>query len=161
MLDKSGPDFKKREAEAIRVAAEIQKSATSNTHLAEERGQVVDSTGQDEEERYSSVIRNPPNVRKSSSARSGPGTAPAKSASPPNPKKSNSSNSILKFDTNSGGSWADEVEEAEAPPPVKNAWSRERPFKPTATNTGAPKVVLNLTRRKVQQFPLLKRLHHS
>ncbi|KAI8909699.1 LsmAD domain-containing protein [Gorgonomyces haynaldii] len=54
-VDKSGPDFHKREQEAARLAREIEQKATSNPHLAEERGQQV--ADEDEESKYSSVIR--------------------------------------------------------------------------------------------------------
>ncbi|RKO85287.1 LsmAD domain-containing protein [Blyttiomyces helicus] len=80
-IDRSDPDFKKREAHAARVANEIERvsdgvfarlgdgrSAAHNVHVAEERGQRVDDSGLDEEDKYasfrpdspySSVIRQP------------------------------------------------------------------------------------------------------
>jgi len=160
VLDKSAPDFKRKEAEAIKIANEIQRSATSNTHLAEERGHATGSTGQDEDDRYSSVLRNaptkhsaPPQVRKSASSR-GPmqqsqnnGRAQEKTRStpsPPVPQKSNSSSSILKPDpSKDSGSWADGVSET---PPVKNAWSRERPFK-----ANAPAIPSNVKKAYVEK----------
>ena len=72
-LDRSNPDFRDREAKAIRLAKEIESSVSSNTHVAEERGQMVQGTG-DEEERYSSVIRQdakkyvPPSAREEGKA---------------------------------------------------------------------------------------------
>jgi LsmAD domain len=51
--DKCGID----EATAARIAREIERGNTSNPHLAEERGQVVDDSGLDEEDKYSGVIR--------------------------------------------------------------------------------------------------------
>ncbi|KAJ3325923.1 hypothetical protein HDV06_002308 [Boothiomyces sp. JEL0866] len=65
VLDKSGHDFKKREAEAARIAREIEKGVSNNTHVAEERGQAVAQDESDEETKYSSVIRKetiPPSV---------------------------------------------------------------------------------------------------
>ncbi len=53
-LDKSRPEVKAREAEAARIAAEIERGVVTNVHMAEERGMQVDG---DEEELYSSVIR--------------------------------------------------------------------------------------------------------
>ncbi|KXS20989.1 hypothetical protein M427DRAFT_349998 [Gonapodya prolifera JEL478] len=50
-LDKSKPDFKKRESEAARIASEIQGQTTANPHLAEERGQAVQEANEDEEEK--------------------------------------------------------------------------------------------------------------
>ncbi|KAJ3271137.1 hypothetical protein HK104_004744 [Borealophlyctis nickersoniae] len=59
-LDKSDPDFRRREAEAIRLAAEIERSPAANIHIAEERNLSVDDSNVDEEDRYSSVIRQQP-----------------------------------------------------------------------------------------------------
>jgi len=68
-LDRTKSDFKKREQEAIKIAAEIEKASTENVHLAEERGQIIDDSDMDEEDRYGAVIRKPgkyvpPNLRK-------------------------------------------------------------------------------------------------
>jgi len=68
-LDRTKSDFKKREQEAIKIAAEIEKASTENIHLAEERGQIIDDSDMDEEDRYGAVIRKPgkyvpPNLRK-------------------------------------------------------------------------------------------------
>jgi len=68
-LDRTKADFKKREQEAIKIAAEIEKASTENIHLAEERGQIIDDNDVDEEDRYGAVIRKPgkyvpPNLRK-------------------------------------------------------------------------------------------------
>jgi len=69
-LDRTKADFKKREQEAIKIAAEIEKASTDNIHLAEERNQIiVDDSDIDEEDRYGAVIRKPgkyvpPNLRK-------------------------------------------------------------------------------------------------
>ncbi|KAI9002662.1 hypothetical protein BC832DRAFT_102710 [Gaertneriomyces semiglobifer] len=71
-VDKSHPDFKRREAEAARLAREIEQGPVSNAHVAEERG-LEDDSVMDEEDRYSSVIRQPgkyvpPGARRSSNA---------------------------------------------------------------------------------------------
>ncbi|TPX64830.1 hypothetical protein SpCBS45565_g05604 [Spizellomyces sp. 'palustris'] len=58
-VDKSDPNFKRREAEAIRLAREIERGPVNNPHIAEERGLDISSANVDEEERYSSVIRQP------------------------------------------------------------------------------------------------------
>jgi len=68
-LDRTKADFKKREQEAIKIAAEIEKASTDNIHLAEERGQIIDDFDVDEEDRYGAVVRKPgkyvpPNIRK-------------------------------------------------------------------------------------------------
>lgn len=56
-LDRSGGDFKKREAMAQRLAKEIlENSAGGNVHMAEERGQAMEAD-YDEEDRYGAVVR--------------------------------------------------------------------------------------------------------
>ena len=56
-LDRSHPDFNKRYKQADVVAKEIESKVSSNPHLAEERGHVVDDSGVDEEDKYAGVIR--------------------------------------------------------------------------------------------------------
>lgn len=56
-LDRGSDFYKKKEAEAARLAAEIEREVSSNPHVAEERGQKQESDGIDEEDKYSSVIR--------------------------------------------------------------------------------------------------------
>lgn len=50
-LDRSAPDFKDRERRAQKIANEIIGAATSNPHVAEERG-LVDDSGVNEEDKY-------------------------------------------------------------------------------------------------------------
>lgn len=53
-IDKSHPDYKKRYAEADRLAREIEHSGTDNRHVAEERvtdNLTVDESGLDEEDK--------------------------------------------------------------------------------------------------------------
>ena len=59
-LDRSHPDYEKRYREAESIAREIESKVSSNPHLAEERGQKVDDSGLDEEDKYSGVIREHP-----------------------------------------------------------------------------------------------------
>jgi PAB1-binding protein PBP1 len=55
-IDKSHPKYKEREAEAERLAKEIEGSAVLNSHVAEERGlKAQDDPGEDEESKYVSV----------------------------------------------------------------------------------------------------------
>ncbi|KAK9811701.1 hypothetical protein WJX72_008616 [[Myrmecia] bisecta] len=56
-LDKSATRISEREA--ARIAAEIESSVAGHYHLAEERGDQIDDSGIDEEERWSSVHRAP------------------------------------------------------------------------------------------------------
>jgi PAB1-binding protein PBP1 len=51
-LDRSGPDFKERERRAQIIADEISGGVTNNPHLAEERGQGIDDSGMNEEDKY-------------------------------------------------------------------------------------------------------------
>ena len=60
-LDKSQIDAKKI-AEAERIAREIENTTSSNLHVAEERGQLVE-TDYDEEDRYSGVLTKEGKVR--------------------------------------------------------------------------------------------------
>jgi hypothetical protein len=48
-IDRSAPDFKDRERRAQKIANEIAGAATSNPHIAEERGLVDDSGGNEED----------------------------------------------------------------------------------------------------------------
>ncbi|KAI9739398.1 MAG: hypothetical protein M1818_005086 [Claussenomyces sp. TS43310] len=59
-IDRNHPDYQKRRAEADRKAREIEGSATSNIHVAEERVRdnvSTDRSGRDEEDKYSGVDR--------------------------------------------------------------------------------------------------------
>ena len=52
-LDKSHPLYQQREAEAARIAKEIEGQAAKSAHIAEERGSAwVDDSGMDEEDKY-------------------------------------------------------------------------------------------------------------
>ena len=55
VLDKSGADFKHKELKAAKLAKEIEKSTTKNSHIAEERGHKISNSK--EEDVYSAVIR--------------------------------------------------------------------------------------------------------
>ncbi|KAJ3216136.1 hypothetical protein HK099_006001, partial [Clydaea vesicula] len=147
VLDKSGPDFKRKEMEAIRVAGEINRTSTKNIHLAEERGQNVDDSGGDEEDKYSSVLRSgtpgkyvPPGAQKASSKGS---TMNQNKISPPQPhhlahsashggssnsQKSNQKERPTSVAFDGSSSWADDVSDKNAPP-LKPAWG-----KPIATS---------------------------
>lgn len=56
-IDRTAPDFKRREAKAARLAREIEGQASSNAHVREERGQAVETDYDDEEDKYSGVRR--------------------------------------------------------------------------------------------------------
>lgn len=58
-IDRSNPAYRRREAEAERIAREIEGSAPANAHVAEERRRDAhrDDVGGDEEEKYSGVRR--------------------------------------------------------------------------------------------------------
>ncbi|KAJ2493227.1 poly(A)-binding protein binding protein [Coemansia sp. RSA 2050] len=58
-LDRTRADFKVREREAIRIAHEIQSTPFQNSHVAEERQEIMadNDGGMDEEDRYGAVLR--------------------------------------------------------------------------------------------------------
>ncbi|EHL03698.1 hypothetical protein M7I_0344 [Glarea lozoyensis 74030] len=59
-IDKSHPQYKQRVADADKKAKEIERSVTTNVHVAEERitdNLTADSSGLDEEDKYSGVRR--------------------------------------------------------------------------------------------------------
>ncbi|KAF5863023.1 hypothetical protein ETB97_010831 [Aspergillus alliaceus] len=56
-IDRSDPTYKQKEAEAARIAQEIQNTDVDNAHMKEERGLVVAGDGGDEEDKYSGVRR--------------------------------------------------------------------------------------------------------
>lgn len=57
-IDRTNPRYKQLEAEAARIAKEIESSATTDAHVAEERGVKSDrDDGLDEEDKYSGVRR--------------------------------------------------------------------------------------------------------
>lgn len=51
-IDKSHPDYRRREAEAIRLAQEIEGGQADNAHVREERGINHPEDNIDEEEKY-------------------------------------------------------------------------------------------------------------
>ena len=55
-IDRSAPSYKRKEAEAAKIALEIEGSSSTNTHTREERGQLLENDG-DEEDKYSSIKR--------------------------------------------------------------------------------------------------------
>lgn len=58
-IDKTNPKYREIEANAERIAREIESSNAMNAHVAEERGlKPVDDSGIDEEMKYSGVSRN-------------------------------------------------------------------------------------------------------
>ena len=48
-IDRSKPDYRQREAEARRIAQEIEGSSTNNVHTLEERGMIDEDDGLNEE----------------------------------------------------------------------------------------------------------------
>lgn len=56
-INTSAPDFQERVARAEKLAKEIESQTSSDRHVLEERGVVVDDSGLDEEDKYSGVDR--------------------------------------------------------------------------------------------------------
>ncbi|TFK40356.1 hypothetical protein BDQ12DRAFT_680807 [Crucibulum laeve] len=68
-LDRTAADFKERERKAQKIANEILGTSSNNPHIAEERGQHIDDSGANEEDKYGAVVRGqnayvPPGARK-------------------------------------------------------------------------------------------------
>ncbi|KAJ3347199.1 hypothetical protein HDU83_002319 [Entophlyctis luteolus] len=59
VIDKSDPHYRKKEAEAIRLAKEMESEfgKTDNSHLLEERNMIIPDDDSNEEEKYSAVVR--------------------------------------------------------------------------------------------------------
>ncbi|CAO3664768.1 unnamed protein product [Umbelopsis vinacea] len=111
-LDRSAPDFKAREKRAAEMAAEIQRSASTNVHMMEERGLQMDDSGMDEEDRYGAVVRDansnkymPPALRKQfellqgGKPDSGNESSTAKNGTKPDSKKSRGDSPLQKLST--------------------------------------------------------------
>lgn len=56
-INRNDPLYKKKEAEAARIAREIEGTTTDNPHMREERGHALEGEGNDEEDKYSGVRR--------------------------------------------------------------------------------------------------------
>ncbi|EFQ96688.1 PAB1-binding protein 1 [Nannizzia gypsea CBS 118893] len=56
-IDRSDPSYKRKEAEAARIAREIESTDTDNAHMREERGHTHQHDDADEEAKYSGVRR--------------------------------------------------------------------------------------------------------
>lgn len=60
-IDRSDPTYKQKEAEAARIAREIEGTEVDNVHMKEERGLATEGAGEDEEAKYSGVRRDEKN----------------------------------------------------------------------------------------------------
>ncbi|KAH8693276.1 putative PAB1 binding protein [Talaromyces proteolyticus] len=56
-INRNDPSYRRREAEAARIAREIEGTQTDNPHLREERGHAFEGDDHDEEDKYSGVRR--------------------------------------------------------------------------------------------------------
>lgn len=78
-IDRSDPSYKRKEAEAARIAREIESSDANNAHVREERGLApIDDSGRDEEEKYSGVRRDETTLSPLASGQSNKYTPPAR-----------------------------------------------------------------------------------
>ncbi|KAL3435241.1 hypothetical protein BDV09DRAFT_76007 [Aspergillus tetrazonus] len=75
-IDRSDPTYKRKEAEAARIAREIENSDTDNAHVREERGLQAPDAG-DEEDKYSGVRRDEKNFPPLASGQPNKYTPPA------------------------------------------------------------------------------------
>ncbi|CAG8561788.1 37099_t:CDS:10, partial [Racocetra persica] len=127
-LDRSKADYKERERKAINLANEITRESTTNIHLLEERGHIVDDQV-DEEERYGAVVRNrdpskymPPHLRKQQEQIQQNGVTPA----------------VKKTETNS-----EVIKDAKVKPPedIKPPTKSAQPAtNPTSPSSSIPKI---------------------
>ncbi|KAL4868113.1 hypothetical protein BDV12DRAFT_106125 [Aspergillus spectabilis] len=91
-IDRSDPAYKQKEAEAARIAREIETSEVDNAHVREERGLQAPDGG-DEEDKYSGVRRDernfPPlatgSVKRTTSTKEATSTPPAVKETPAEP----------------------------------------------------------------------------
>ncbi|KAH0551433.1 hypothetical protein GP486_007352 [Trichoglossum hirsutum] len=77
-IDRTSPLYPQRLANAERIAREIENSSAMNSHVAEERGHMVDDSGMDEEDRYSGVQRKTSNFPPLQSGQPNKYTPPAR-----------------------------------------------------------------------------------
>ncbi|KAK2800097.1 hypothetical protein FQN51_006336 [Onygenales sp. PD_10] len=77
-IDRNDPSYKRKEAEAARIAREIESSDTDNIHMREERGLVAENDYTGEEERYSGVRRDQANFPPLQSGQPNKYTPPAR-----------------------------------------------------------------------------------
>ncbi|CAI5758401.1 unnamed protein product [Candida verbasci] len=56
-IDKNAPDYQQRLERANKIAKEIESQQTTDLHMLEERGLIIDDSGIDEEDKYSGVDR--------------------------------------------------------------------------------------------------------
>ena len=82
--DRGSAAYRKREAEADRIAQEIMTEASTNIHVREERGQIEPSEDVDEETRYGAVVRPPSGSSLSKQRRAADCSAGQTSIQPPN-----------------------------------------------------------------------------
>lgn len=78
-IDRSDPTYRQKQADAARIAREIEGTDVDNSHMREERGLVAPDTGdQDEEDKYSGVRRDNKNVQPLASGQPNKYTPPAR-----------------------------------------------------------------------------------
>lgn len=79
-IDRNDPSYKRKEAEAARIAREIETSQTDNVHMREERGHAAQDDPTGEEEKYSGVHRDDTNFPPLQSGKPNKYTPPARRA---------------------------------------------------------------------------------
>lgn len=84
-IDRSDPTYKQKEAQAARIAREIEGTDVDNAHMREERGLAgpADDTGEDEETKYSGVRRDEKNFPPLASGQPNKYTPPARRQAAP------------------------------------------------------------------------------
>ncbi|KAF2673746.1 hypothetical protein BT63DRAFT_451804 [Microthyrium microscopicum] len=145
-IDRSRPDFKERENQAARIAREIETSSTSNSHVAEERGQKApEDNGEDEESKYSGVQRDfqqlnsgQPN-KYTPPARRAPSAHPTVSGAPVDPAIISSS--LAKGEKDNAHGKENESATKSSKPPASSDMPKIELPKPQASVSGAKPIL--------------------
>ncbi|KAJ5281830.1 hypothetical protein N7478_007202 [Penicillium angulare] len=152
VLDRSDPAFRQKQAEAARIAREIEGTDTENPHMREERGLVAPATGDDDEEaKYSGVQREnkafPPLVSGQPNKYTPPGRrqvgVPPASTKQPQPAPTSAAPQEPSKEPN--------AEKRQTPVPTKPAAETEQKTIPTNASAVAPAAAVSASKRPVPE----------
>lgn len=143
-IDRSDPTYKQKEAEAARIAREIEGTDVENAHVREERGLApADSGAQDEEAKYSGVHRDEKNFPPLASGQPDKYTPPARrqpAAQPAAPANATSGPERPKgFAPTQAAQEKQAQPKQTAPKVAAEAEQKPVPDKPASTAVSAPK----------------------
>ncbi|KAB8269932.1 hypothetical protein BDV30DRAFT_177399 [Aspergillus minisclerotigenes] len=148
-IDRSDPTYKQKEAEAARIAREIETTDVDNAHMREERGLTVPGDGGDEEDKYSGVRRDernfPPLVSGQPNKYTPPARRQAAAQAAPAPSSSASAVKQVPKDTTPSTAAPPKDNTASQPAPSATAASaapdadKSASAKPPSATSAAPK----------------------